>query len=137
MADMDTAIKTKMLESGLLRNQAAANTKEQFTNSPNLHDALMNAIMDAMAAHQVMSKQALNSESIRARMLATLLGPGELWDGLRGANAGLGVALRPRLDEQSGRSKPADAAEFRTARFAQKVRISGKWGSNRSKCRPR
>ncbi len=44
----------------------------------------MNAIMDAMAAHQTMSKQALNSEIIRARMLATLLGPGELWEQLRG-----------------------------------------------------
>jgi type I restriction enzyme R subunit len=83
VAYVDSVIKTKMLESDLLRSQAAANTKEQFTNSPNLSDELMNAIMDAMAAHQVMSKQALNSESIRTRMLATLLGPGELWEALR------------------------------------------------------
>ena len=88
VAYVDSVIKTKMLESDLLRSQAAANTKEQFTNSPNLSDELMNAIMDAMAAHQVMSKQALNSESIRARMLATLLGPGELWAALRVASSG-------------------------------------------------
>ncbi len=86
VAYVDGVIKTKMLESDLLRSQATANTKEQFTNSPNLGDELMNAIMDAMAAHQVMSKQALNSETIRARMLATLLGPGELWEALRGAS---------------------------------------------------
>ncbi len=54
----------------------------------------MNAIMDAMAAHQVMSRQALNSESIRARMLATLLGPGELWEALRAGN-GAGAISHP------------------------------------------
>ena len=52
-------------------------------NSPSLTNELMNAIIDAMAAHQSMSKQALNSESIRARILSVLLGPGELWEGLR------------------------------------------------------
>ncbi len=86
VAYVDGVIKTKMLESDLLRSQAAANTKEQFMNSPNLGEELMNAIMDAMAAHQVMSKQALNSEAIRARMLTTLLGPGELWEALRGGS---------------------------------------------------
>jgi type I restriction enzyme R subunit len=90
VAYVDGVIKTKMLESDLLRSQAAANTKEQFGNSPNLGDELMNAIMDAMAAHQVMSKQALNSETIRARMLATLLGPGELWEALRSSDLGGG-----------------------------------------------
>ena len=40
--------------------------------------------MDAMAAHTPMSKQALNSDDIRARMLATLIGPGQLWETLRG-----------------------------------------------------
>lgn len=88
VAYVDGVIKTKLLESDLLRSQAAANTKEQFSNSPNLGDELMNAIMEAMAAHQVMSRQALNSENIRARMLATLLGPGGLWEALRVASSG-------------------------------------------------
>ena len=48
---------------------------------------MMNAVMDAIAAPQAMSKQALNSESIRARMLAVLLGPGELWEALRGVGS--------------------------------------------------
>ena len=78
-----TAVEAKLLESDTLRAQAVANTREQFMNSPNLSDELMNAIMDAMTAHQSMSRQALNSEALRARMLATILGPGELWDGLR------------------------------------------------------
>ena len=91
VAYVDTVIKSKMMEAELLRGQAAANTKEQFANSPDLNDELMNAVMDAMAAHQAMSKQALNSESVRARMLAVLLGPGELWEALRG-----GDGARPR-----------------------------------------
>ena len=78
-----TAVEAKLLESDTLRAQAVANTREQFMNSPNLNDELMNAIMDAMTAHQSMSRQALNSEALRARMLATILGPGELWGGLR------------------------------------------------------
>jgi type I restriction enzyme R subunit len=78
-----TAVEARLLESDTLRAQAVANTREQFMNSPNLNDELMNAIMDAMTAHQSMSRQALNSEALRARMLATILGPGELWGGLR------------------------------------------------------
>ena len=83
VAYVDSVLKLKLLESPLLRSQAAANTKEQFMNSPILNDELMNAIIDAMAAHHSMSKQALNSESIRARILTVLLGPGELWEALR------------------------------------------------------
>lgn len=83
VAYVDTVLKEKMLESELLRSQAAVNTKEQFGNSPNLSDKLMNAIMDAMAAHQTMSRQVLNSDNIRGRILATLLGPGQLWEALR------------------------------------------------------
>lgn len=93
---VDSVLKTKMMESETLRAQAAANTKEQFSNSPSLHDELLKAIMDAMAAHQTMSKQALNSESVQARILSTILGPGELWEALRAPN---GAGERP---EQEG-----------------------------------
>ncbi len=74
-----------MMESPILIAQAAANGREQFGNSPHLQDELMKAIIGAMSANQSMSKQALNSEEIRARMLSVLLGPGALWEGLRGA----------------------------------------------------
>ena len=83
-------LKTKMMESETLRAQAAVNGKEQFANSPSLQQELLNALMDAMSAHQSMSTQALNSESAQARILSTLLGPGELWKALR--SAGLGSA---------------------------------------------
>ncbi len=79
------AVKTKMKEAPILVAQALANPKAQFMNSPSLNEELMNAIMDAMVAHQSMSKQALNSDSLRARLLVALLGPGELWEGLRQA----------------------------------------------------
>lgn len=85
VAYVDGVIKTKLLESEDLRAQAAVNTREQFANSPSLQDELMKAIMEAMAAHQEMSKQALNSERVQAGMLAALLGPGALWEALRGA----------------------------------------------------
>ena len=43
----------------------------------------MNAIMDTMAVHQSMSRQALNSDAIRAAMLATMLAQGGLWEAFR------------------------------------------------------
>ncbi len=89
-------LKAKMLEAPVLRAQAAANPKEQFGNSPNLQDELLKSIMDAMAAHESMSKQALNSETVRARLLTVLLGPGELWEALRGEGpAGLSDDAAP------------------------------------------
>jgi len=76
---------TKLMEAPVLRAQATANDKPQFMNSPNLQEELVKSIIDAMGAHQTMSKEALNSEAIRARLLTVLLGPGELWEGLRAA----------------------------------------------------
>lgn len=80
-------LKEKLLESDSLRAQAAANTTEQFSNSPSLDEELVNAVIDAMNAHQSMSRQALNSDEIRARILTTLLGPGDLWGALRSSRA--------------------------------------------------
>ncbi len=45
----------KLLENATLARQAASNRKEQFANSPDLKDALMHAIMDALDAHTTMS----------------------------------------------------------------------------------
>ena len=41
-------LKGKLLENETLVQQAASNSKEQFSNSPDLKDALMHAIMDAL-----------------------------------------------------------------------------------------
>ena len=43
----------------------------------------MNAIMDALAAHGTMSKQALESEKVRGGLKAILLGPAQLYDASR------------------------------------------------------
>jgi type I restriction enzyme R subunit len=85
VAYVDSVIKGKLLESETLKAQASANTKEQFSNSPRLQDELMSAIIDAMAAHESMSRQALGSEVVRAGILSALLGPGALWETLRNA----------------------------------------------------
>jgi type I restriction enzyme R subunit len=76
-------LKGKLLESDTLVQQAATNTKEQFANSPDLSRELMNAIMDAFAAHGTMSKQALDSEKVRNGLKDILLGPAQLYEALR------------------------------------------------------
>jgi type I restriction enzyme, R subunit len=80
---VNNVIKGKLLESETLRQQAANNTKEQFANSPDLKTELLNAIMDALEAHTVMSKQALNSPSVQSGMKDILLNHSRLWETLR------------------------------------------------------
>lgn len=80
---VNDVLKTKMLESEILIQQATSNTKEQFANSPDLANELMNAIIDAFAAHGAMSKQALDSESVRGGLRDILLGPAQLYEALR------------------------------------------------------
>lgn len=76
-------LKGKLLESDILVQQAANNTKEQFRNSPDLSNELMNAIIDAFEAHSAMSKQALDSEKVRGGLREILLGPARLYEALR------------------------------------------------------
>src|SRR5208282_3046965 len=72
---VNNVLKGKLMESEILARQAAINTKEQFSNSPDLTNELMNAIMDALSAHGTMSKQALDSEKVRGGLKDILLGP--------------------------------------------------------------
>ena len=44
---------------------------------------LVNAIIDAMAAHERMSRQALNSAKVQEGLRDVLLGPGQLYEELR------------------------------------------------------
>jgi len=76
-------IKGKLLENATLVQQATSNSRAQFANSPDLKDALMHAIMDALDAHTTMSSQALGSERIREGLKDILLGPGQLYEALR------------------------------------------------------
>jgi type I restriction enzyme R subunit len=80
---VNNVIKGKLLESHTLVQQATNNTKEQFSNSPDLANGILNAIMDAFAAHTTMSKQALESEKVRSGLKDVLLGPAQLYEALR------------------------------------------------------
>ena len=80
---VNNVIKGKLMESEELVVQARNNSKSQFAASPTLDDQLMNAIMDALAAHQTMSKQALDSATVRAGLKEILLGPAQLYEALR------------------------------------------------------
>lgn len=73
----------KLCESETLKQQAKANSKEQFANSPDLRDAILNAIISAYDAHTSLSKQALNSESVRDGMKDILLGQVGLYEKLK------------------------------------------------------
>ena len=84
-------LKGKLLENETLMRQAASNSKEQFANSPDLKDAVLHAIMDALDAHQTMSTQALGSERVREGLRDILLGPAQLYEALR-AKSGPGTA---------------------------------------------
>lgn len=81
---VNNVIRGKLLESEKLRQQAGSNTKQQFANSPDLNKEIMDAIIDALEAHETMSTQALGSEAVRAGLKEILLGPAKLYEALRG-----------------------------------------------------
>ena len=86
---VNEVIKGKLLESDTLRQQAVNNSKERFANSPDLNHELIGAIMDAKAALHSLSKQALDSEQVRTGLKEILLGPAQLYEALRSAEATL------------------------------------------------
>lgn len=73
----------KLCESETLKQQAQANSKEQFANSPDLREAILNAIISAYEAHTTLSKQALNSETVRDGMKDILLTYAGLYEKLK------------------------------------------------------
>jgi type I restriction enzyme R subunit len=80
---VNSVLKGKLLESRTLTQQASSNTKEQFSNSPDLSRELINAIMGALDAHTSMSSQALNSPTIQAGLKDILLNYAGLYEALR------------------------------------------------------
>ena len=84
---VNNVIKGKLLESEMLRTQAANNSKEQFAASPDLDKSLDSAIIDAMDAHQEMSRQALNSAEVKRRIKEILLRHAGLYEALRAPSA--------------------------------------------------
>ena len=80
---INDVIKGKLLESDTLRTQAGSNSKQQFANSPDLNNEIMDAIIDALEAHETMSAQAIDSEEVRTGLKEILLGPARLYEALR------------------------------------------------------
>jgi type I restriction enzyme R subunit len=78
-----SVIRGRLMQSQTLHQQAAANSKEQFSNSPDLNKGLMDAIIGALDAHQLMSTQALNSETVRQGIIDILLNHTRLYEDLR------------------------------------------------------
>jgi type I restriction enzyme, R subunit len=88
------ALKGKLEENETLGRQAVSNSKEQFANSPDFDDAKLQAIMDALEAHQIMSTQALASPRVRQGLKDILLGPAGLYESLRAKWGGAGESPR-------------------------------------------
>ncbi|XAO71340.1 MAG: DEAD/DEAH box helicase family protein [Acetobacteraceae bacterium] len=76
-------LKGKLLENATLVEQAANNSKEKFANSPDLNDALLDAIICAEKVQREMSYQALNSPRTFEGLKTSLLGPTQLYKILR------------------------------------------------------
>ena len=82
-----TTLASKMLESTKLQQQAANNSKEQFSNSPDLKQELISAIIGSLDAHTDLSSKALSSDMIQQGLLNILLGPAGLYDALKKRSA--------------------------------------------------
>jgi type I restriction enzyme R subunit len=63
-----TYISEKMLESDILAQQAAANSKQQFAASPDFKNAMLNAAIEGIDNHQAMVKQMLGNERIQGKV---------------------------------------------------------------------
>lgn len=81
-AHVRSVIRGKLLESETLRQQASANSKEQFANSPDFGTALVDAIISALDAHQTLNSQALSSAEVRDGLKAILLNQTSLYEDL-------------------------------------------------------
>lgn len=80
---VNNVIKGKLLESNVLPDQAANNTKEQMASSPDLRTEFINAVIGAMDAHSLMSQQVLNSTSVQNNLIDVLLNHTNLYEALR------------------------------------------------------
>ncbi|QDS88757.1 Type I restriction enzyme R protein [Rosistilla ulvae] len=78
-----TTLNEKVLESTVLQQQAANNSKEQFANSPDLTNEIMNAIIDAMDVQVDLSSKALNSAEIRESLKGLMLNQLGLYEKLK------------------------------------------------------
>ena len=92
---MNNVLVGKLLESKELQEQAAANGKARWGESPDLVEAVTQAVLDSGAAHQKMSQQALGDPKVMEGLVKVLVNFTDLYD---------------RLRERAGASAPVDAA---------------------------
>jgi type I restriction enzyme R subunit len=78
-----TTLNEKVLESKVLQRQAANNTKEQFSSSPDLSKEILNAIIEAMDVQTELSTRALNSAEIQEGLKRIMLNQLQLVEKLR------------------------------------------------------
>lgn len=83
-----TTLHEKVLESSILQQQAANNSKERFASSPDLTNEILNAIMEAMDVQADLSARALNSEQIRDGLKSIMLNQLDLYEKLRSRATG-------------------------------------------------
>jgi type I restriction enzyme R subunit len=83
-----TTLNEKVLESTVLQQQAASNSKEQFANSPDLTNEIMNAIIDAMDVQADLSTRALNSADVRESLKGLMLNQLGLYEKLKSRAVG-------------------------------------------------
>lgn len=73
----------KLLESKDLQQQAKGNSLARFGESPDLENALVDAVIAARSAHQKLSDQALADRSVMRELLDIILRHTDLYDQLR------------------------------------------------------
>ena len=88
-------VEASVLGSETLRQQARHNSEQQFANSPDLPEEILNAVMDTDAKFGVMMRQVLDDDKVR-RGLKDALVRGGLWSKLRGGGTGPSIEDRPR-----------------------------------------
>lgn len=108
LMDYVNLLKSKLMKSRPLQQQAASNTKEQFGGSPDLQKELTNAIIGALDTHNALSTEALNQPAVQSELKDILLNLEGLWEELR---------------------KKAEAREKRAARASNKPKDDGR-GTN-------
>ena len=80
-------VRDKLLESEQLQAQAANNSKAQFSASPDLSNAITQAVIGALDSYTAMSTQALNSEATKQGLKSVLLDLTGLYELLRAKGA--------------------------------------------------
>jgi type I restriction enzyme, R subunit len=66
LTHVNHVINGRLLKYDVLRQQVACNKLTQFSNSPDLAQEILNAVIDALVTHPTMSKQFLDYELMRS-----------------------------------------------------------------------